>query len=295
MRGRPAIDTPAEYVTIEANRCRARFPARGHTQDGDCVDTIHMIGYDAVHPSDFIYDVQKNSGTYLLILTHTPLRFWGADGERVYPAHHAVLFSPDARIRYGACEDSYANDWIIFSSDESYVVQFPLKNTPFPVLDADYCHNLFQLLTWEHLQGNYEAVVSQLMMLLFQKLRANIDRRGGADYLRELTTLRRRILAQPRLAWSVPAMASQLHISAGYLHQLYKQHFGVSCMEDVIAGRIRLAKDYLAHTQLRVLEIAALCGYNNAEHFSRQFRRVCGVSPGEYRRALSRANGTPPP
>ena len=56
-------------------------------------------------------------------------------------------------------------------------------------------------------------------------------------------------------------------------------------MDDVIESRIRLARDYLSHTQLRVQEIAALCGYNSAEHFNRQFRRLCGMTPGQYRRA----------
>ena len=259
------------------------------TEGDGRVERIHMIGYDAVHPADFIYDVPEDHGYYLLILTHTPLRLRDAEGERVYPAHHAALFSPSARIHYGACEDTYSNDWIIFSSDEPCVTQFPLKNRPFPVLDPDYCHNLFQLLTWEHMQENYETVVSQLMSLLFQKLRAAIDQGGDADYRLALTALRRRILSQPRLNWNVSDMAAQLHISAGYLHLLYKRQFGVSCMDDVIASRIRLAKDYLAHTQLRVLEVAALCGYNSAEHFSRQFRRLCGMTPGQYRRSAAQA------
>ena len=122
------------------------------------MDSINMIGYDAVHPSDFVYDMPGGHGYYLLILTHTPLRFRDSDGERIYPARHAALFSPDARIHYGACEATYSNDWIIFDSDEPYVTQFPLQNRPFPVPDADYCHNLFQLLTWEHMQGGLEAL-----------------------------------------------------------------------------------------------------------------------------------------
>ena len=251
-----------------------------------------MIGYDAVHPSDFVYDVPEDHGYYLLILTHTPLRFRDADGERVYPPHHAALFSPAARIHYGACEERYSNDWIIFTSDETYVTQFPLMDRPFPVLDADYCHALFQLLTWERMQDNNETVVSQLMSLLFKKLRADIDLPGDADYRLALAALRRRITSRPAENWSVSCMASQLHLSAGYLHLLYKRQFGVSCMDDVIASRIRLAKDYLAHTQLRVMEIASLCGYNNPEHFSRQFRRLCGMTPGQYRRAAeSRGKG----
>ena len=252
------------------------------------MDNIHMIGYDAVHPSDFIYDVPERHGHFLLILTHTPARFLSGEGERVYPAHHAALFSPDAHIRYGACEASYSNDWIIFSSDEPYVTQFPLQNRPFPVPDADYCHNLFQLLTWEHMQDNYETLISQLMALLFQKLRQGIAFPDDADYRLELTALRRRIMSQPSLDWNVSDMAASLHISAGYLHLLYKRQFGVSCMDDVIESRIRLARDYLSHTRLRIQEIASLCGYNSVEHFSRQFRRLCGVSPGQYRKLATK-------
>ena len=100
----------------------------------------------------------------------------------------------------------------------------------------------------------------------------------------ELAALRRRIANQPAQDWNVPAMAAQLHISAGYLQLLYKRQFGVSCMDDVIASRVRLAKDYLTHTRMRVQEIAAMCGYNNAEHFSRQFRKLCGATPGQFRK-----------
>ena len=251
------------------------------------MDSIRMIGYDAVHPSDFVYDVPEAHGYYLLILTHTALRFRDGDGERVYPAHHAALFSPDAPIHYGACEASYGNDWMIFGSDEPYVTQFPLQNRPFPVPDADYCHNLFQLLTWEHMQSGHETATPQLMALLFQKLRDGIGLPGDADYRLELTALRRRILSQPGRRWSVSEMAEQLHISVGYLHLLYKRQFGVSCMDDVIESRVREARDYLSHTQLRIQEIALLCGYNSAEHFSRQFSRQCGMSPGQYRRATA--------
>ncbi len=251
------------------------------------MECIHMIGYDAVHPSDFVYDMPAAHGHYLLILTHTPLRFYDGYEERIYLAHHAALFSPDSPIHYGACEATYSNDWMIFDSDEPYVAQFPLQNRPFPVPDADYCHNLFQLLTWEHMQSSHETVSAQLFALLFQKLGAGLDLPSDADYRLELTALRRQIMSHPGRNWSVSEMAAQLHISVGYLHLLYKRQFGVSCIDDVIESRVRQAKDYLSHTQLRIQEIAALCGYNSAEHFSRQFRRQCGMSPGQYRRAAS--------
>ena len=64
------------------------------------MDCIHMIGYDAVHPSDFVYDMPAAHSHYLLILTHTPLRFYDGYEERIYPAHHAALFAPDSPIHY---------------------------------------------------------------------------------------------------------------------------------------------------------------------------------------------------
>lgn len=248
------------------------------------MDSIRMIGYDAVHPDDFVYDVPQGHDCYLLILTHTPARFLQGGTMREYPPRQAALFAPHAPVCYGASGGSYGNDWMLFVSDEAYATRFPLLNEPFPVVDADYCHELFRLLTWEHMQENYEAVVSQLMSVLFHKLSADLRRSEGEGFDRELLALRRSIVNNPRQDWSVGEMASRLHISAGYLQLLYKRQFGVSCMEDVIHSRIRMARDYLAHTRMSVAEIAALCGYNSAEHFSRQFKRVCGASPGQYRR-----------
>ena len=261
------------------------------------MERIHMIGYDAVHPADFLYDVAEQHDHYLLILTQTPARFWRGDESKVYPAGQAALFAPQSRIRYGACEARYGNDWMIFDSDEAYVTRFPFLETPFPVLDVEYCHNLFQLLTWEHTQGGYETTISQLMSVLFTKLSADLVVGEESGYRRELLALRRRILSEPREHWSVGAMAEQLHISAGYLQLLYKRQFGVSCVEDVVRSRVRLARDYLVHTNMRVSEIAALCGYNSAEHFSRQFHAACGVAPGRYReQALNRSReGKSPP
>ena len=251
------------------------------------MEKIHMIGYDAVHPADFIYDVPMRRGRYLLILTNTPARFWLEDGPRVFPPHCAALFPPGHQMRYGACDGAYGNDWIIFSSDETYVTQFPLVGVPFPVLDPEYCHSLFQLLTWEHTQGGYETVISQLMSVLFTKLEADIRQADSGDYAPELLGLRKNIMIHPQQDWSVAKMAAQLHISAGYLQLLYKRRFGVSCMDDVIRGRIRMAKDYLRHTRMNISEIAAMCGYNSAEHFSRQFHKLCGETPGGYRRRMA--------
>ena len=79
-------------------------------------------------------------------------------------------------------------------------------------------------------------------------------------------------------------MADRMHLSEGYLQSIYRKAFGVSCMEDVITGRLRMACDRLSCTDRPVADIAEECGYHNVEHFCRQFRRKMKVSPGQYRR-----------
>ena len=69
--------------------------------------------------------------------------------------------------------NEYRNDWIRFRSDHSFVKLFPLTNTPFPVTDPEYCHQLFKLLTWESafFSSESEANITHLLRVLFSKLR----------------------------------------------------------------------------------------------------------------------------
>ena len=82
-------------------------------------------------------------------------------------------------------------------------------------------------------------------------------------------------------------MSEELHLSAGYLQALYKKLFGSSCMDDVITGRLRRAQDQLIYTTKSIQEIAESCGYNNVEHFCRQFRQYIGCTPGQFRKSAS--------
>ena len=79
-------------------------------------------------------------------------------------------------------------------------------------------------------------------------------------------------------------MAEELHLSTSRLQTLYKQMFGISCMDDVIRRRLYRAKDRLKYTTTPIREIAEDCGYNNVEHFCRQFRQYNGCTPGQFRK-----------
>ncbi|MDE7223046.1 MAG: AraC family transcriptional regulator, partial [Acetatifactor sp.] len=105
----------------------------------------------------------------------------------------------------------------------------------------------------------------------------------------QLLELHKKIYNHPHLPWNIQSMAEELHLSAGYLQILYKKMFGISCMDDVIASRIRMASEQLVYTEKPVTEIAETCGYRNVEHFCRQFRKQTGFTPSAFRRSAAQA------
>lgn len=249
------------------------------------MNNIHFIGYSAEHPEDFVYDFPLEDG-YLLLLTSTPAEFLVDDCLQEYPANSAILYAPGQQVYYKACGLIYRNDWIRFSSTEAFVTHFPVIGKPFPVSDPEYCHNLFKLLTWESSfsSRDSELIISNLLHSLFLKLHQDSSNRQTTPHATELTLLRKRILNNPQADWNVEQIAKELHLSTGHLQLIYKKSFGVTCMDDVITGRIQMAKERLIYTTNTILEISETCGYHNVEHFCRQFRKYVGCSPSSFRK-----------
>lgn len=252
----------------------------------EIMNTIFYAEYDAAHHSQFVFDIPEGHDCWLLVVTQTPALFW-VDGKlQPYPSHCAVLYAPHQKIYYCACAEQYVNDWIRFDTDELYVTDTSLPlGKPFPLDDPEYCRKLFQLLVAEHsLQKDYrESSIDYLLRTLFNKLLESCDQENIGPQHYPLMKLRTAIHNHPSHPWTVAAMAKTLNISPGYLQSIYKKSFGVSCMDDVIHSRIRLAKEYLGHHRHTVVEIADRCGYRNVEHFCRQFKQITGVSPKQFK------------
>lgn len=99
-----------------------------------------------------------------------------------------------------------------------------------------------------------------------------------------LYKLRRDILSQPQLDWNIPDISKDLGISRSHLQRLYRGFFSASIKDDIIAARMNKAMQLLRHTDFKVQEIALHCGYNNENHFMRQFKEKIGVTALQYKK-----------
>ncbi|WP_276358141.1 helix-turn-helix transcriptional regulator [Cohnella caldifontis] len=247
---------------------------------------IYYAVCDAVHDRHFVLDVPEGHH-WLLVVTKTPALFWVEGELKEYPPHSAVLYRPHQKVYYRACGEHYINNWLRFVSDEPFITESSLPfGVPFSLGDPDYCHKLFELLVNEHhFNRDYrESSIDCLLRTLFNKLLESCFQDGVTPQYYNLLRLRAAIRNNPADSWTVPKMAEFLRISPGYLQTVYKRTFGISCMDDVINSRIRLAKEYLMHGSPIIAEVAFRCGYRHVEHFCRQFKRVTGLAPKNYQK-----------
>ena len=85
-------------------------------------------------------------------------------------------------------------------------------------------------------------------------------------------------------------LAEKVSINKFYMAHAFKQEYGVSPINYLIACRIREAKRLLAETDLSLSQIAAVLGFSSSSYFSQSFRNAEGISPTEYRKAHQRRN-----
>ena len=81
---------------------------------------------------------------------------------------------------------------------------------------------------------------------------------------------------------TVSTLAAACGISQVYFRKLFRDIYGVSPKEYIVAKRINYAATLLASGEFSVSRVAELCGYAEPCHFSREFSRLKGVSPSEY-------------
>lgn len=81
---------------------------------------------------------------------------------------------------------------------------------------------------------------------------------------------------------SVSYLSGLCHISEVYLRRLFQNAFSVSPAVYMRNLRIQYAKELLCSEGYTVTDVAMLSGFNDAAYFSREFKKVVGVSPKEY-------------
>lgn len=82
---------------------------------------------------------------------------------------------------------------------------------------------------------------------------------------------------------SLQDVADHCYVSQWHLSKLLNKHLNQSFYDLLNTVRIKQAKQIMADPSLRISEVAERVGYADTAHFSRVFKKLEGVSAGEWR------------
>ncbi len=83
---------------------------------------------------------------------------------------------------------------------------------------------------------------------------------------------------------SLDTIAAFVNMNSSYFSRYFKSKTGGNFIDFLTSMRIEKAKELLAETDLTIEEISAMVGHVNKAYFTKVFKKVTGVNPGEFRR-----------
>ena len=221
----------------------------------------------------------------------------GAEGRMKDRKSWGLAFSQGGEVIYTHGDRSYTSlsgQAVLLPLGESYTFvcaragAFPVINfsctekisdsiVEIPVFDAESIIRDYKEILALYSPGTVSARVMSLFYGILHKL-------TQADTSPRLLPALRYIesnLADPEITNKL--LADRCRISEIYFRKLFAESFGVSPKQFILELRIQRAKQLLGEGRLKISAIADACGFGDAYHFSRIFKKRTGYTPTEYR------------
>ncbi len=255
---------------------------------------IHSIGFDSVYDESYSFSYQPQRNEYLFLLAKREIVLTVDGITEIYPSNTMILFDDRVKWEYGSNCDFLICDWMKFDTEgENDYIESVGIVTNLPVLHADdgfISHLVRNILSEYYSQKSRRTkMTDSLIKMLLMKMGENFERFSDSQqtsdlHYNALCELREKIYRNPQMKWNVDTMAADVNMSRSHFQHVYSEMFKISCMSDVINSKIEKAKEILSETSCTVSQVAAMCGYDNEEHFMRQFKKIVGVTPTGYRK-----------
>lgn len=256
------------------------------------------MGYQFVNVGGYEANRPEGSGDYLFLYLRCPTEVC-LDGEyRWLAAQTYLIYEKGAPQIYRKWDAHFINDWIHFDFDcyDKYFEKLGIPlNTPLTLQNNSEIIEMTSSLLIEYFSSGreHERVMAEKADALFHKFAElyHFSKEYSVkmnDCRAAFTELRHKIMNRQYCPENIEEIAQKMNLSVSYFQHLYKDFFGNSIHKDIVYARIEQAAHLLEHTDYSVSEVARLCGYNNAEHFSRSFKKYKGVSPRNYRKILTK-------
>ena len=145
--------------------------------------------------------------------------------------------------------------------------------------------NLFVKLLSSHKTGFAECT-AVLYMIYANILKAEKDVRLSRFDISKTLEYIEKNFANPLIG--VDALAEMSGVSDVYFRKLFKMKTGMSPSQYIILKRVEYSKKLLVHSFMTLEKCAFESGFSSLQYFCRAFKKVTGMTPGEYRKAKNK-------
>ncbi|WP_248929153.1 helix-turn-helix domain-containing protein [Paenibacillus hamazuiensis] len=186
---------------------------------------------------------------------------------------------------------------------DTYISELTARNVSineYPVLMMQLVSRLYQIVqekggTVHHVLGE-SASYSELMKLntlediadwfkrdLLEPIGAYLNRQAESQYVSIANKVIQLVEERYNQDITLEGCAAELNFHPVYLSRVFKKETGMTFSEYVSEYRMRLAKEWLETTTMKISDISDKLNYSNTTAFIRIFRKVVGMTPGQYR------------
>ena len=232
---------------------------------------------------------------YIYVVRGACVQYVGSQEERVgLKAHQSCLLAPGVSHLMERCRQE---DLILKFSISEQIFQETFVSLPYRAVKGDY--TIFEHgNAWTDLYASrllqesvsqdqfFETAVRNYLSLLFIEL-TRAASRPSAEMIKQLEAY----CETKQKEKSLKQFAAQIGYSADYAGRMIKSITGRTFGEYLRDRRLMKAAEQLLETDDTVEQISIMSGYETISGFYKQFRRVYGMTPGEYRKILKESSG----
>jgi AraC-like DNA-binding protein len=253
-------------------------------------------------PTSYHWDGMKRLGRRdaPLVIFQLTLAGWGhfqsygQPPRRVPPGKGFFAVIP-SRHRYYLPEDSpgWTFGWIglyhpylLGRIGKQVAARGPLVDTPPDGALTASALRLVRGAIKKDFRDRFEVELALFELVLAYERWAHQPRDSFGEGQRLLQVVRSRIVASLPKAIAVDALAAEYGMSRSHFSHFFRASTGLTPARFATEVRVHEASRLLLDTPAPLKSIAAACGFANANHFCKVFRRFQHLSPAAYRQAI---------
>ena len=183
-------------------------------------------------------------------------------------------FFADVNINGILLENIIRGDKHIADIMNSIYVEYKKNNIFGLLMMKSYMYNLVAYLIENYTSSRISKKESALQEAKLARLNKVIEH-ITQNYGEKITTLE---------------LAGMCYLSEAHFCRFFKKYIGKSATEYINEYRIEKASILLTSTSESISYISSEVGFDDANYFSRTFKRIKGMSPGEFRRFKNEKN-----